>query len=497
MDGRVKPGQDVGVSMGHFHRELELIQHLEHADSVAPSEMPSSRQTQATDFHSPRKIVRTILLSGAIVAVSINCLALSGPPTAWAELSSACETKTATEYTMVIQSPCSPTIVKANQTLNPSLLNIAITDTNATVHPAIIPVQVQAPGIVNVEIWTHNKMATLLVNDGTGTFRGQLDLSSEPNGPIVMAINAWNTPPGDNSYTVNLAAMMTLFVIGGEDAVIPTPVAAQEMNLQWSDEFNSLSAIPCKPGTGTWPKCTRPTASDGFTWYENKPNGGDFGDAAFEHTDSHYNPYTIKNGFLRIRSQYDPNYADPNGYGRHWYSGLLASAFPDGTTNAPGLANGYYEARILVPNAATSDKSKSGGTWPAFWMMDLHDFRKRATGSLEVDITEEYGHDPYYTQSGIVAYRTATGGGWIYHAHPGPDLTCDFHRHGLLVTDTAVTYYFDDQPIGSAARPALQNNPPVDWFLMLDLAMGSGWPVNPPPAGYFDMWIDYVKYYVP
>jgi beta-glucanase (GH16 family) len=439
--------------------------------------------------------MRTRLLSGAIVAVSINWLALAGPRTAWAESSSGCETKTTTEFTMGIQSPCSPTIVKANQTLAPSLLNIAITDANATVHPAIIPVQVQGPGLVNVEVRTHDKMATRLDNVESGMFRGQLDLSSEPNGPMIVAITAWNTPPGDNSYTVKLAAMMTLFVVGGKDVVIPTPVAAQEMEVKWSDEFNTLSAAPCKPRTGIWPKCTPPTASDGFAWYENKPNGGDFGDAAFEHTDSHHNPYTIKNGFLRIRSQYDPNYVDLYGYGRHWYSGLLASAFPNGTTKASGLANGYYEVRILVPNAATAEKSKSGGTWPAFWMMDRHEFQKRAAGALEMDVMEEYGNDPHYTQSGIVAYGTATGGGWIYRAYPGPDLTWDFHRRGLLVTDTAVTYYFDDQPLGSAPRPALQNNPPINWFLMLDLAMGGGWPVNPPPAGYFDMWIDYVRYY--
>ncbi|MCI0536867.1 MAG: hypothetical protein L0Z50_16755, partial [Verrucomicrobiales bacterium] len=162
--------------------------------------------------------------------------------------------------------------------------------------------QVQAPGLVNVEIWTHDAMAARLVDDGAGTFHGQLDLRGEPNGPLVVAINAWNTPPDDNSYTIKLAALMTLFVVGGEDAVIPTPAPAQGMKLMWSDEFTKLSATPCKPGTGTWPKCVRPTASDGFTWYENKPDGGDFGDGAFEHTDSRYNPYTVKNGFLRIRS---------------------------------------------------------------------------------------------------------------------------------------------------------------------------------------------------
>jgi hypothetical protein len=443
--------------------------------------------------------MRTKLLSGAIIAISIKCLALSGCPTVWAEPSSPCKTQTAAENTMVMQSPCSPTHVKANQTLNPSLLNVAITDAHATVHPKIIPVQIQALGLVNVEIWTHNKMATRLVNDGAGTFGGELDLGSEPNGPMVMAVYAWNKPPGDNSYTVKLAAIVTLFVIGGKDAAIPTPVAAAGMKLKWSDEFNTLSATSCKPGTGTWPKCTQPTASDGFTWYENKPNGGDFGDSAFEHTDSHYNPYTIKNGFLRIRSQYDPNYVDPYGFRRQWYSGLLASAFPDGTTNVP-LANGYYEARILLPYAATpGDNNASGGTWPGWWMLTTNSMQLGSTsGNLEEDIGEWYGNDAAYMQYGQHVYGNAMGpNAGIYSGHPIGDLTWDFHRYGLLVTNTTVTAYLDDQPLQSLPKGQLQNNEPPAWFLLLDLAMGSGWPVNPPPAGYFDMWIDYVKYYKP
>jgi len=443
--------------------------------------------------------MRTKLLSGAIIAISINCLALSGRPTVWAEPSSPCKTQTAAENTMVMQSPCSPTHVKANQTLNPSLLNVAITDAHATVHPEIIPVQIQVLGLVNVEIWTHNKMATRLVNDGVGTFGGELDLGSEPNGPIVMAVYAWNKPPGDNSYTVKLAAIMTLFVIGGKDAAIPTPVAAAGMKLKWSDEFNTLSATPCKQGTGTWPKCTQPTSSDGFTWYENKPNGGDFGDSAFEHTDSHYNPYTIKNGFLRIRSQYDPNYVDPYGFNRHWRSGLLATAFPDGSTNVP-MGNGYYEARILLPNAAASYNPKaSGGTWPAFWMLTRNALQTNdASGNLEEDIGEWYGVDPSSWQSGQHVYAGATGPNkGIFSGDPIGDLTWEFHRFGLLITDTTLTSYLDDKPYGSLAKGQLIGNVPIEWFVMINLAMGSGFPVQPPPAGYYDMWIDYVEYYAP
>lgn len=257
------------------------------------------------------------------------------------------------------------------------------------------PVLVRAPGMVNVEVWTYGEMAIRLTPDFKGNFKGTLDLSQEPNGPLALAIYAWNVPPGGTA-TVSLAARETVFLHHSKKALnIPFPAGASGMKLAWSDEFNTLSATPCKPNTGTWPKCAHPTAADGFTWYEKKPNGGDFGDAAFEHTDSPYNPYTIMDGFLRVRSTYDPAYLDPYGWKRHWRSGLLASAFPDGSTNAPSLADGYYETRILVPHAATgpNNKNASGGTWPAFWMMDLNEFKPGATGALEIDMTEEYGND--------------------------------------------------------------------------------------------------------
>jgi hypothetical protein len=237
-------------------------------------------------------------------------------------------------------------------------------------------------------------------------------------------------------------------------------------------------------------------AANGGRWfYENEPGGGDFGDAAFEHTDSPYNPYTVTNGFLRIRSQYDPNYVDPYGYGRHWYSGLLATAFPDGSTNVPNLGNhGYYEARILVPNAAPN-----GGSWPAWWTLNLVPTSIGASSSAEYDIMEQYGDFPTYTTATAHAWGSSTGGGW-YNNQPmnGADITWDFHRFGLLVTDTLLTVYFDDVALATFPAVLLPGNTPVaSWFLLLNLAMGGGWQVNPPPGGYYDMWIDYVRYYAP
>jgi hypothetical protein len=415
---------------------------------------------------------------------------------------SACPVMRATmPNTMAILSPCVSAIIKDNQVVAPTTLNVPLSD-GASIASAQAPyiIEVQAPGMQNIEVYTHGKFNARLTSDGAGDFIGQLNLRSEPHGPLNVAIYAWNKPPGDNSFTVNLGARMTLFVVGSS-VPPPTsfPVGATGLTLKWSDEFDTLKATPCKPGTGVWPKCTSPTSTDGFNWWENKTGGGDFGDAAFEHTDSPYNPFMIKGGFLRIRAQYDASYTDPYGFGRKLYSGLLSSAFPDGSTNLPA-GNGYYESRILIPDGSTSAAGRvplSGGTFPAFWMLTIQGLGPVGkTSNVEEDIMEANGPFPTYFAATQHAYGSATGpSGSIYHNQPGGDLTWDFHRYGLLITTTTVSAYFDDKLMGSLPRAFMPGGVVPTWFVMLDLAMGSGWPVTPPLAGYYDMWVDYVRYY--
>lgn len=433
-----------------------------------------------------------------------------------------CAAETSAEYTMAIQSPCSPAVITFNQlTVNPLINNgypgapadVAITDRNAAMVAEPLPIQVRAPGMVNVEVWTHGELATRLTQSREGVFTGSLDLTREPTGPLSVRFYAWNTAPGDDSFTENLAGILDLFVksVPGK---IPFPAGAAGMKLEWEDEFNTLNAGSCLRGTGAWPNCTYVSAQDGYTWFESEPNvSNNFGDAAFESSaDPAHDPFKIEDGFLRIRSTYDPNYVDPYGYGRLWYTGMLATAFPDGTTTVPQLQNGYYEARILTPNSWSGCYwcDTSGGTWPAFWQGNLQSLQpgEEATGTgIEIDTMEQYGEDPYYTQSGEIAYGQATLAGcgpspcgeYIYHAYPGnlPDLTADFHRYGLLVTATTVTTYLDDQVLGSVAKATIPNLATPSWYLMLDLAMGGGWNDVPPPGNYYDMWIDYVRYYAP
>ena len=111
-----------------------------------------------------------------------------------------------------------------------------------------------------------------------------------------------------------------------------------------------------------------------------------------------------------------------------------------------------------------------------------------ATGSIELDEAELYGNSPAYYQSGAGAYgaATSTTTGFVYAGNPNGDLTWDWHRFGLLVTPTTVTSYFDDKPMGSQPMPQYADKSAPLWGWMINLAMGSGWPVNAPPANHYD-----------
>ena len=207
-------------------------------------------------------------------------------------------------------------------------------------------------------------------------------------GPPRARFMAWNSSPGDNSYTVELIGEETLFVNAGASTPSPVPVGAAGQTLAWQDQFATLNATPCKPATGVWPNCTAPTASDGFTYCENIGNGSDYGDCAFEYTDGKYNPYTVQSGFLRTAPPTIRTITIPMATIASGIAACYARAFVDGSSNLPAISYGYFEFTILAPNAAAATGA-TGGTWPAVWQTTRKNMA--ATGSIELDEAELYG----------------------------------------------------------------------------------------------------------
>jgi hypothetical protein len=263
---------------------------------------------------------------------------------------------------MTIVSPPALNVITNNQIAAAALDYMAITDAAAQVTAGPVPISVKAPGLADVQVWTHGALNMHLTSDGAGNFTGTLDLSHEPNGPILVGYYGFDQVPPIIPNT-ELVGKYMLFVNGGASAVPPTPVGAAGLTLAFDEEFKTFDVMPCV--AGSYPCVPTSTA---HRYYANDAGQGDFGDAAFEHCDwavqgctpspdaAYPNcPYTLNNGFLRIRMTKSGAYNDPYGFGRSWYGGLFSTADTlghtvfNGTTEAV-LGDGYYEAKILFPD---------------------------------------------------------------------------------------------------------------------------------------------------
>jgi beta-glucanase (GH16 family) len=124
---------------------------------------------------------------------------------------------------------------------------------------------------------------------------------------------------------------------------------------------------------------------------------------------------------------------------------------------------------------------------------------------VELDALEAYGFSGVYNvgthlwrakpelgESSPVEPTTATG---YSQANPkGGDLSWEFHDYGIDVTDSHYVFYCDGREVKRfAAFPA--SGPPDELFVLLNLALGGGWPVPTPPGKRHDLWVDYVRVY--
>lgn len=241
---------------------------------------------------------------------------------------------------------------------------------------------------------------------------------------------------------------------------------------------------------------------------------GFYGRSAFARSmgEEGFNPYAIvddaatANGkALKISAKYiGKEMGVPHYYGnkdpqQQWISGNLQTARSNGTIMR-GWRTGYFETRMIFP--------KHPLTWPAFWLMNGRSILFPKT-SIEIDIVEQKGFEP--TTYG--AYLHEWGEPGERHAEIGVktpvDMTTQYCRYGMLVTETECRLYFEREPVIDPAtgRPTVWTisraaeitaNKDVFWPLVT-LALRSD--VNyPDPLREEDkeasMRVDYVKVYV-
>lgn len=241
-------------------------------------------------------------------------------------------------------------------------------------------------------------------------------------------------------------------------AAVITASAADNWKLVWSDEFDGAKG----------------SAPDAKTWTHDLGASG-WGNKELEnYTNSRENSFLDGEGHLVIRA-----IKTETGY----TSARLK------TQDKYAVKYGRVAARLKLP--------KGQGIWPAFWM--LGDDIKTAGWPKcgEIDVMEFIGKTPgtaYFTLDG----PGYSGAGGLSKSAPvsNPDA---FHTYGIEWAPESITFLLDDQPVRTLTPKDLPAG--TKWvydhphFLLLNLAVGGGWPGNPDATTVFpqDYVIDWVR----
>jgi len=184
------------------------------------------------------------------------------------------------------------------------------------------------------------------------------------------------------------------------------------------------------------------------------------------------NAFEVSGGFLRIKAEKRQAF-----YSEKWRSitsGMMT------TLGKFSQEYGRFEIRCRVP--------KGKGMWPAFWL--LPDPRGWPP---EIDVLEILGHEPdkvYTTHH----YRDAQGkhqshgGSWS-----GPDFSAGFHEFAVEWSPQRIVWFVD----GVERFRSEDAVPKGKMYVLLNLAVGGGWPGNPDAQTKFPaaLEVDYVRVY--
>jgi beta-glucanase (GH16 family) len=261
-------------------------------------------------------------------------------------------------------------------------------------------------------------------------------------------------------FLVVLAVVIGLLIPAGRAVESVREVNRLELSnykLTFDENFDALDVSAWGPGT---------------RWIAHTPWNGDFGDAQFENPKPGF-PFSVENGILRIEAR--------RGDDGKWRSGLLSSSDPNG--NGFSQQFGYFEMRAKLP--------KGPGLWPAFWLVANRD----EDTSAEIDIIEHYGKFPEAYESVVhVWQKTPRGRSYqalLRHRVPPGSLYEDFHLYGASVESDWTIFYWDRLEVGRTPTPPEHYHA---MFILLNLAMGAGWPIDDTPNPSF-MLVDYVRAY--
>jgi beta-glucanase (GH16 family) len=271
-------------------------------------------------------------------------------------------------------------------------------------------------------------------------------------------------------------AYLTLLAI----VLISAAAIAQKTNPQttspgwtlvWSDEFNGPDKSPID--TSKWVPLT---------------GGNGWGNQELEYYTTRPENSFQQGGNLVIKVLQE-KYTGADGVTRDYTSARMKTA------GKFSQKYGRFEARIKIPQGQ--------GIWPAFWMLgdDISKIGWPKCG--EIDIMENIGKEPATVHGTIhgPGYSGDKGIGSPYNLPPDQHFADDFHLYAVEWEPKAIRFYVDDHLYGTRTPADLPKG--TKWvyahpfFMLLNVAVGGGWPGNPDATTVFPqtMLVDYVRVY--
>jgi beta-glucanase (GH16 family) len=258
---------------------------------------------------------------------------------------------------------------------------------------------------------------------------------------------------------------------------IPTAtaiVAPVGWKLVWHDEFDGPAGA--KPDPAKW----------GYD-IGNGVNG--WGNAEDEsYTDSADNAALDGQGSLLITARTEPLTTSLN----CWNGPCAFTSARLLTKGKFDLTYGRVEARLRLPFGQ--------GVWPAFWMLGSNIDSAGWPGCGELDVMENVGREPNVVH-GSAHGLGYSGGGALTGKFilPRAKFSDGFHVFAVEWEPKEIRWYVDGQQYFSAAPADVQLR--GDWafdhpfFILLNLAVGGGWPGDPDETTTFPQTyaVDYVR----
>jgi beta-glucanase (GH16 family) len=268
---------------------------------------------------------------------------------------------------------------------------------------------------------------------------------------------------------VNVVALLLAAGCSQQTPRTTPPAAPPGWTLTFDDEFDG------PPGA----------APNSLQWLH-EVGGTGWGDNQLQYyTDRTDNAHLDGQGHLAITARRDSGFSC-------WY-GPCAYTSAKLTTRQPQLATftqgyGHFEARIKMPTGK--------GIWPAFWLVGEDITYAGVAKAGEIDVMEVLGDKPAHVQQHAHGPSLDFGGATNL---PVGESAADWHTYGIDWTPSRIDWHVDGRMTQSMTKEQAGEGWVFDhpFYLLLNLAIGGGWPGNPDDSTTFPatMLVDYVRAY--